>query len=458
MRAGVADFAANQLITPTNAMIVDTWFYNKQTASTSPLLSFPITYDYVSDGADAMLTCVFKLNSMNSGGDIRVAGHDDMFILELEQSLFPPTLASAYIRFDGFKFNSGAQKIDINPTFYYAVKARLVGNLNNVYAIDIRHWYSPTFPSSSWTEGTAISYTTTRTITNALTNTAFINQPTVSFTYHMDIAQASYRIGRFTFAEFDDTYFFTQFDSHEGTYTNYALLDFRTQTSEWEADWDLYIRPYSLTTIGQSRAMSLQDNYIFKKSFSTGSALWGTDMRIGLIVVFRTNTSAVEQLALFLHGQEKSPPYHQLIVNRNGTDDSVAIELNENNGSTLQQQHLNKLDWEKPQYEYLYYAKFAKQTTPNDLYDIYDIEAKLIGLNNNTNSTFTSVGSPRFWKASSSSSTDLTANLYIGKTIFDGVYGGFDVGYMNYFEFKSDAHSAYEVERIRRDWETIFKY
>ena len=458
MRAGVADFAANQLITPTNAMIVDTWFYNKQTASTSPLLSFPITYDYVSDGADAMLTCVFKLNSMNAGGDIRVAGHDDMFILELEHSLFPPTVASAYIRFDGFKFNSVAQKIDINPTFYYAVKARLIGNLNNVYAIDIRHWYSSTFPSSSWTEGTAISYTTTRTITNALTNTAFINQPTVSFTYHMDIAQASYRIGRFTFAEFDDTYFFTQFDSHEGTYTNYALLDFRTQTSEWEADWDLYIRPYSLTTIGQSRAMSLQDNYIFKKSFSTGSALWGTDMRIGLIVVFRTNTSAVEQLALFLHGQEKSPPYHQLIVNRNGTDDSVAIELNENNGSTLQQQHLNKLDWEKPQYEYLYYAKFAKQTTPNDLYDIYDIEAKLIGLNNNTNSTFTSVGSPRFWKASSSSSTDLTANLYIGKTIFDGVYGGFDVGYMNYFEFKSDAHSAYEVERIRRDWETIFKY
>jgi hypothetical protein len=111
----------------------------------------------------------------------------------------------------------------------------------------------------------------------------------------------------------------------------------------------------------------------------------------------------------------------------------------------------------KPQYEYLYYAKFFKQATPaGSAYESYDIETKLIGLNNSTNETFTSVGLPQFLKTSSSKSTDFTANLYIGKTILPNTYGGFVVGYMNYFEYKSDAHSAYEIERVRRDWETVY--
>ena len=461
LRAGVRDFTNNIQITPTNAFINNGYFYNKISSSTNPLLEFPLSYDYVSNGADAMLTCVFKLNAMNSGGDIRVAGHDDIFILELESSLFPPTVAYAYIRFDGFKFNGGAEKIDINTLFYYAIKARVVETSTNNYTIDIRHWYSPTFPSSSWTEGTPINYSTTRNITNP-TNNAIINEPTASFTYNLDIAQASYNIGRFTISEWNDTYFITQFDSYEGNHNSYALLDMRQQEADWIYYWGTYRDygplAYIYSTIGKSRAIALTQDYLFKKNFSTGSTLWGDTMRIGLIIVFKTlSLIPIEQLCLFLHGDEKSPPNHQLIVNRNGLDDSVAIELNENNGSTLQQQHLNKIDWEKPQYEYLYYAKFYQRPKPpSSPYISYDIQSKLIGLNNSTNETFNSVGLPQFLQSSSSSSTDLTANLYIGKTIIPNNYGGFSVGYMNYFEFKSEAHSAYEIEGVRRDWETIY--
>lgn len=115
------------------------------------------------------------------------------------------------------------------------------------------------------------------------------------------------------------------------------------------------------------------------------------------------------------------------------------------------------IDWEKPQYEYLYYAKFFKRATASgSLYEAYDIETKLIGLNNITNETFTSFGLPQFLKTSSGKSTDFDDNLYIGKTIFPETFGGFAVGYMNYFEFKSNAHSAYEIERVRRDWETVY--
>lgn len=467
IRAGVKDFTDNIQITPTNAKQINTW-YNLITPSTTPMFQFPITYDYATNGLDVMMTSIFKLNSMNDGqGAILVMGHEDFFQLEIEKSSSPSVDAWGYLKIIGQFYTPSSARIPITFGEHNAVKIRIVETSTNNFTIDMRHW----IVSPSLVEQTPLSFTTMRIVVNPTSTNAIIHKklghaPTyvytvgVAFTYDIEIQQSSYRIGRFTLAEWNDTYFITQFDSYEGNYTNYASLDMRKQEAEWEYDWDTLQDyggfGYLYTTIGQSRALALTQDYLFKKNFSTGSTLWGDTMRIGLIIVFRT-TTPVEQLCLFLHGEEKSPPNHQLIVNRNGYDDAISIELNENNGSTLQQQHLNKVDWEKPQYEYLYYAKFFKRATPlGSLYEAYDIETKLIGLNNSTNETFTSVGLPQFLKTSSSKSTDFTDNLYIGKTIFPNTYGGFAVGYMNYFEFKSNAHSAYEIERVRRDWETIY--
>jgi hypothetical protein len=467
MRAGVSDFTNNIQISPTNAMISNTW-YNLITPSTTPMFQFPITYDYATNGLDVMMTSIFKLNSMNDGeGAILVMGHEDFFQLEIEKSSSPSVDAWGYLKIMGQFYTPGSPRIPITFGEHNAVKIRIVETSTNNFTIDMRHW----IVSPSLVEQTPLSFTTTRIVVNPTSTNAIIHKklgyaPTyvytvgLTFTYDIEIQQSSYRIGRFTIGEWNDTYFMTQFDSYQGTYSNYAMLDMRKQEAEWETDWDTLQDyggfGYLYTTIGRSRALALTQDYLFKKNFSTGSTLWGDTMRIGLIIVFRT-TTPVEQLCLFLHGEEKSPPNHQLIVNRNGYDDAISIELNENNGSTLQQQHLNKIDWEKPQYEYLYYAKFFKRATPSgSLYEAYDIETKLIGLNNSTNETFTSVGLPQFLKTSSSKSTDFTDNLYIGKTILPNTYGGFAVGYMNYFEYKSDAHSAYEIERVRRDWETIY--
>jgi hypothetical protein len=467
MRAGVKTFTDNIQITPTNVLISNTW-YNLITPSTTPMFQFPITYDYATNGLDVMMTSIFKLNSMNDGqGAILVMGHENFFQLEIEKSSSPSVDAWGYLKIMGQFYTPGSPRIPITFGEHNAVKIRIVETSTNNFAIDMRHW----IVSPSLVEQTPLSFTTTRIVVNPTSTNAIIHKklgdaPTyvytvgLTFTYDIEIQQASYRIGRFTIGEWNDTYFITQFDSYEGNYTNYASLDIRKQQAEWEYDWDT-LQDYAgfgylYTTIGQSRALALTQDYLFKKNFSTGSTLWGNTMRIGLIIVFRT-TIPVEQLCLFLHGEEKSPPNHQLIVNRNGFDDAISIELNENNGSTLQQQHLNKIDWEKPQYEYLYYAKFFKRATPaGSAYEAYDIETKLIGLNNSTNQTFTSVALPQFLKTSSSKSTDFTDNLYIGKTILPNTYGGFAVGYMNYFEYKSDAHSAYEIERVRRDWETIY--
>jgi hypothetical protein len=467
MRAGVKTFTDNIQITPTNALISNTW-YNLITPSTTPMFQFPITYDYATNGLDVMMTSIFKLNSMNDGeGAILVMGHEDFFQLEIEKSSSPSVDAWGYLKIMGQFYTPFAPRIPITFGEHNAVKIRIVETSTNNFTIDMRHW----IVSPSLVEQTSLSFTTTRIVVNPTSTNAIIHKklgyaPTyvytvgLTFTYDIEIQQASYRIGRFTIGEWNDTYFITQFDSYQGNYTNYASLDLRRQENEWEYDWDTLqdygVFGYLYTTIGKSRAIALLQDYLIKKSFSTGSSLWGDTMRICLIIVFRTDAPAVEQLCLFLHGEEKSPPNHQLIVNRNGYDDAISIELNENNYA-LQQQHLNKIDWEKPQYEYLYYAKFFKQATPaGSAYESYDIETKLIGLNNSTNETFTSVGLPQFLKTSSSKSTDFTANLYIGKTILPNTYGGFVVGYMNYFEYKSDAHSAYEIERVRRDWETVY--
>jgi hypothetical protein len=472
LRAGVRSFDDNIFITPSNAKQINTWF-NLITPSSAPMLQFPITYDYATNGLDVMMTSIFKLNSMNEGqGAILVMGHEDFFQLEIEKSSSPSVDAWGYLKIMSQFYTPGSPRIPITFGEHYAVKIRIVETttiLDNNFTIDMRHW----IVSPSLVEQTPLSFTTTRIVVNPTSTNAIIHKklnyaPTyvytggITFTYDIEIQQASYRIGRFTFEEWDDTYFITQFNSYQGIHTSYALLDLRQQEADWIYDWGTYRDygplAYIYSTIGKSRAIALTQDYLFKKNFSTGSTLWGDTMRIGLIIVFKTlSLIPIEQLCLFLHGDEKSPPNHQLIVNRNGLDDSVAIELNENNGSTLQQQHLNKIDWEKPQYEYLYYAKFYQRPKPpSSPYISYDIQSKLIGLNNSTNETFNSVGLPQFLQSSSASSTDLTANLYIGKTIFDGVYGGFAVGYMNYFQFMSDAHSAYEIERVRRDWETIY--
>jgi hypothetical protein len=66
---------------------------------------------------------------MNSGGDVRVAGHDNMFILELENNIIPPAVANAYIRFDGFRFNGVAEKILINTKWlkrYLLIQHRIM--------------------------------------------------------------------------------------------------------------------------------------------------------------------------------------------------------------------------------------------------------------------------------------------------------------------------------------------
>jgi len=472
LRAGVRSFDDNILITPSNAKQINTW-YNLITPSSAPMLQFPITYDYATNGLDVMMTSIFKLNSMNEGnGAILVMGHEEFFQLEIEKSSSTLVDAWGYLKIMGQFYSPNGPRIPIIFGEHNAVKIRIVETNTGEFTIDIRHW----IVSSSVQEQTPLSFVRYLTVvnptsTNAIIhkkleiNPTYVSPPSITFAYDIEIRQASYRIGRFTLAEWDDTYFITQFDSYQGIHTSYALLDLRQQNTDWIYDWGTYRDygplAYIYSTIGKSRAIVLIDDYLIKKNFSTGSTLWGNTMRIGLIIVFKTlSLIPIEQLCLFLHGEENSPPDHQLIVNRNGTDNSITIELNENNYG-LQQQHLNKINWEKPQYEYLYYAKFYQRPiAPASSYISYDIQSKLIGLNNSTNETFTSVGLPQFLqslsKSSSLNSTDFTANLNIGRTLVYGTYGGFAIGYMNYFEFKSEAHSAYEIERVRRDWETIY--
>jgi hypothetical protein len=359
----------------------------------------------------------------------------------------------------GVKYNNSIQTVNINTNTYYAIKARVVEIGTDFYEITIKNWSSPTFPSTTWTEGPPITFTTSRGVTNP-TGNAVINQPPAAYPYILSIAQASYSIGRFSFAEWNDTYFMDQFSSYVSSYNgltnSYARLDMMRQEDQWTSEWETYIEHslYQYNSIGVSRAIQLNSDYLKKKVFDRGSELWGDTMRIGMIIVFKTDANPVEQLSLFLHGAPGGPPSRQLVVNRNNVDDAISIEMNENSYNLLQQQHLDKIDWEKPGYEYIYYAKFYKQNDyfVNTAYDRYTIQTRLIGLNNATDEVFNSVGTPAFFNSFDFASSDFDPKLYIGRTILGGVYGGFSVGYMNYFEFQSEAHSSFEIERVMRDW------
>ena len=465
VRSGVKKFSDNVLLTVENGLQKSGELLIRSTANQTPDLQRTFSYDWVTNGAEGMLTSIFVMSSWDEGVTIKLIGLDDMLMLELvrQSGANPVPRGHLCLRFNGVLFDGSAEKIEINLNTIYAVRVRVVKKTSNTYDVTIKDWTTTESTPVVWTPRNDIVFSTIQQVSvNPSPAIAKICYSTGVGNFAIDYAYMKFEVGRFTNLQFNDEYFKDQLYSHIKADTTYAVLDLRRQQTEWETDWDTNefydIFGYLYTTIGESRAIGLYRDYLYKKTFSTGSALWNNTMRIGLIIVFRTGGSVDRQLSLFLHGKTRSPPNQQLIVNRNGTSDNISIELNENNGQ-LQQQQRDHLDWEKSGYEYLYYAKFYKRpNVAGSAYESYDIETRLIGLNNSTNETYTSVGSPQFLKSSPESSTNFSDRLFIGKSILeDSQYdGGFSVGYVNYFQFKSEIHSSYEIERVRRDWETIY--
>jgi len=199
-------------------------------------------------------------------------------------------------------------------------------------------------------------------------------------------------------------------------------------------------------TIGDgSRAEDIPlGDFLSKQLSQTGNQIWGSAMNVGIFIVFETSDPSVESQTLIAHGSAFAQN-GQFIVNRNGTQNDLSIELNNNTGQ-FQQQHLEQLRYGLDERAYLYYGR-VQQTTTTSLFQTITITSRLIGLNTSTDSTFTGTHNQY-----GTTEYDLDPFIVVGWNPLTSKYGELKIGYLRYFKYVSDEHIDYEIQRIRRDW------
>jgi len=454
LRAGTRNTSRNSLMIIDRATTV-TGSYGIKFASASGgqhlRVDLPTPmYDYVTDGNQFMATAIFEINTWDLTGHMELVAHQSMVGLHIVDN---SGTKQGYVRFNGTRYNGAGQTVTIQSTGITAIRAMSKRTAANLYTIRIKTWRSTTGITGTFTADQDINFTIINTVSTNPTFDPVILKPEFAGTsYDWDMYYTELQLGTHTDTEFIDTLFIDQFNDYVGYGNNDIMkLDLRFDDYKTPSHPDYVTRYISgatptYGTIGDgSRAEDIPlGDFLSKQLSQTGNQIWGSAMNVGIFIVFETSDPSVESQSLIAHGSAFATN-GQFIVNRNGTQNDLSIELNNNTGQ-FQQQHLEQLRYGLDDRAYLYYGR-VQQTTTTSSFQTITITSRLIGLNSSTDSTFTGTHNQY-----DTTDYDLDPFIVVGWNPLASKYGELKIGYLRYFKYISDEHIDYEIQRIRRDW------